>query len=233
MPPWSGACEEASIAMVDQFYLGTARIDIGRQRSKDLMFYMFAIEDRLFGSNLDSNATRTQKLINDYTSFDATIVRNPTLDQIKEELTAGHPVISLHYGYDLHNPLHSFRRGGSSYHMMVLTGFDDQKEILYANDPELPGQLDYAYNYATIMASLHDFNHVTKKADGPPTVLFTKPKKLVHGVGRSRIYLVRDGVKYLVSNPTAFKNHHWSWSIVKTISISELDALKTGASINQ
>lgn len=219
--------------MVDQFYLGAPREDIGRVRSKALMGYLFPIEDKLFGSNSDTNATRTQKLITDYTSFEATIVRNPTLEDIKNQISGGHPVISLHYGYDLNNPLHSYRRGGSSYHMMVLTGFDDEKQILYANDPELPGQLDYAYPYATIMASLRDFNHSTKKADGPPTVLYTKPKKLVHGIGRTRVYLVRGATKYLVTNPAVFKNHHWSWKLVTAVPTSELDALKTGASINE
>lgn len=230
--PWNGACEEASIMMIDQFYRGRKRENVGRVESKALMAPLFTLEDKLFGSNADTNATRTLKIIEDYTNFDGEIKFNPTIEDITTELANGHPVISLHYGYDLNNPLHRFRRGGSSYHVMALTGFDDKKQIFYANDTELKGGLDYPYQYATIMASLHDFDHATHKANGEPVVIFTKPKQLVKEIPGNRVYLVRDGKKYYISHPNVFKNHRWSWAMVKLLSPAELSDLENGPVIN-
>lgn len=229
--PWSGACEEASIIMVEQFYLHPGKRTLSRVEAKSLMSPLFPIEDRLFGSNADTNSTRTLKLINDFSSFDATIKFYPTIEDIKNELTAGHPVITLHYGYDLNNPRHRFRRGGSSYHMMALTGFDDQKKIFFANDSELKDGLDFPYDYAIIMASLHDFNHTTRRANGEPVVLFTRPKMLVKAVGSNRIFLVRGKEKQYITSPAVFKTHRLSWKLVKTISASELAKLSDGESI--
>ncbi|MDO8626587.1 MAG: C39 family peptidase [Candidatus Magasanikbacteria bacterium] len=226
--PWNGACEEASIIMVDKFYQGNPRAILNKAISKKLMNRLFPIEDRLFGSNADTNATRTQKLINDYSNFDAVIKRHPTLEEIQSELEAGRPVISLHYGYDLNNPRHRFRRGGSSYHMMVLTGFDNVKKSFYVNDPELSDGIDFPYNYDTIMASLRDFNHATHEADGEPTVLFTEPKMFVRAENAKRVYLVREGVKYLVASPKALQNHGWSLKNIITISREELARYETG-----
>ncbi len=233
VPPWSGACEEASMMMVERYYLGNRGVSYSNTEMQLIMQPLFAIEDHLFGSNSDTNSTRTLKVINDFTSFDATSKQNPSLDDIKSELRRGHPVISLHYGYSLNNPLHRFRRGGSSYHMMVITGFDEDKKEFLVNDPELKNGLDFRYPYDIILGSLHDFNHATKKADGPPVVLFTKSKQIVRGAGRRKIFVVRDNTKYLITNPTVFTNHRWSWKLVREVDIKWLDSLPSGESINQ
>jgi hypothetical protein len=232
VPPWSGACEEASILAVEGYYLNKPKQIIKRVDAKNLMSPMFTIENKIFGYNSDTTAEENVKLINDYTSFDAVIKENPTLEEIKNELRAGRPVISLHYGYDLNNPKHRFRRGGSSYHVMAIVGFDDVKGEFLVNDSELSDGIDFRYKYATIMNTLHDFNHKTKHADGPPRVLFTMKKTIVKAVGSNRIFLIRDNKKHYISNPAVFKNHRFSWSLVKTIEKSNLDKYEIGESIN-
>ena len=231
VPPWSGACEEASLIMVENFYLKNSQIAFTARQSKALMYPLFLIEDKLFGSNLDTNSTRTIKLINDFSSYDAAIKENPTVEEIKNELAAGRPVMSLHYGYDLNNPRHRFRRGGSSYHMMVVAGFDEAKQEFLVNDPELPDGLDFRYAYDTILGSLNDFNHATKRANGPPVVLFTRPKQIVKAAGGRRLYLVRDNIKYYIGHPRVFKNHRWSWGLVTEADKHWLDSLPSGAMI--
>lgn len=231
--PWNGACEEASVMMVDQFYRGRKEEIIGRRESKQLMSPLFALEDRLFGSNADTNATRTLKIIRDYTNFDGELKFRPTIDDITAELALGRPVISLHYGYDLNNPRHRFRRGGSSFHMMVIAGFDAEKELFYVNDSELKRGLDYPYKYDTIMTSLRDFNHATRKADGAPVVIFTRPKKFARETPGHRIFLIRDGKKYYIANPQVFKNRRWSWALVAPMPPEELALFPDGEVINK
>ncbi len=172
--PWNNACEEAAVTMVDAWYKGEE--ELTKVKAKALMRQLFAWQDARYGGNADSNAERTQEIIAANTSFSATIVRNPTIEDIKEELAAGRPVIGFHYGYTLNNPQHRWRQGGSYFHVMVLVGFDDEKEEFIVNDSALEKGLDYRYSYATIMDSLHDFDHTRRKADGPPTVLFTAKK---------------------------------------------------------
>jgi hypothetical protein len=172
--PWNNACEEASVVMVDRWY--QKELILSKDQAKAAMQPLFDWQNKQYGSNVNSDAKRTTEFIQALTSFTATIVRNPTLQAIKDELRAGRPVISLHYGYDLQNPLHRWRQGGSYYHMMVIVGFDDEKQDFLVNDTALEEGLDYRYSYATIMDSLHDYDFATKKTDLAPTVLFTKKK---------------------------------------------------------
>ncbi len=172
--PWNNACEEASVAMVEYFYRGTQPAN--RAEEEKLILKLVAWENKEFGYNANTNAAETARLINETTSFKATVQQNPTLAAIKAELAAGRPVISLHYGFGLNNPELNFVPTGSSYHMMVLVGFDEQKQEFIVNDNGWEGGLDSRYPYATILDTLRDYSHTTKKTSGVPTVLFTSPK---------------------------------------------------------
>lgn len=229
--PWNGACEESAISAAEGYYLGRPKQIVSKADEKRQMLPLFPIEDKLFGYDSDTDAAENLKLINDYTSFDAILKTNPTLDEIKAELAAGHPVISMHYGYALKNPRHRFRAGASSYHVMTITGYDDSTGEFLVNDPELPDGIDFRYKYDIILTTLHDFNHTTKHADGPAVVLFTRPKQIVKAVGGSRIYLIRDNKKYYIASPAVFKNHRWSWSLVKTVDKGTLDGMQNGSAI--
>ena len=80
----------------------------------------------MYGGNANSDAAQFKYLIDAYTDFDAEIIRNPAIGQIKEELDENRPVISLHYGFALRNPNIPFLPTGSSYHTMVIIGYDDE-----------------------------------------------------------------------------------------------------------
>lgn len=231
--PWSGACEEASIVAVEGYYLKKPKATVKKVEAKNTMQPLFAIENRIFGYNSDTNAAETAKLINDYTSFDAVVKENPTLDEIKNELIAGRPVITMHYGYGLQNPRHRFRQGGSSYHVMSIVGFDDQKKEFIVNDSELSDGIDLRYKYDIILSTLHDFDHKTKKANGPARVVFTMPKVIAKAAGSSRLYLVRDNKKYYIASPAVFKNHRWSWSLIQSMDKTTLDAMPNGETITK
>ncbi|MDO8611070.1 MAG: hypothetical protein Q7R95_11140, partial [bacterium] len=68
-----------------------------------------------------------------------------------------------------------FLATGSSYHNMVIIGYDDNKNVFIVNDDgDTKTGAKHEYDYELFMSTLHDYNHNTKKTDGPPTVLFTK-----------------------------------------------------------
>mgnify|MGYP000207978315 CR=1 FL=1 len=171
--PWNNACEEASIAMVEAWYRN--KTTITTKEAVSAMRAMFNWEDAHIGGNANTDASQTLAIIQAKASFSARVVRNPTLDELKEELRNGRPIISLHFGYELNNPLHRWARNGSYYHMMVLVGFDEHTQEFLVHDTALEDGLDYRYSYATILKSLHDYDRTRAKTDGPPTVIFTAP----------------------------------------------------------
>lgn len=229
--PWKNACEEASMAMVDQYYQGVT--SIGRQASKNIMLPLFAYQNSVWGSNADSNATRTAKIIEAKLDFKATIIRKPTIEQIKSELRAGRPVISFHYARYLENPGHHFRVGGSYFHVMVISGFDEATQEFITEDPGAENGLDYRYKYDKLMATLGDFNHTTHKVDGLPTVIFTKQYLLAKAAGGTRIYLVQDNIKQYISHPNLFKKYGWSWGKVRSVKKDWLAGLPNGSPITK
>ncbi len=170
--PWKNACEEASVAMVYAYYNDKNNITIAEQ--KDFMEILFSMQNKLYGSNANSDAERTNYLINNYASFSGRVVRNPTIEQIKKEIDNNNPVITFHYGFDLKNPNIPFLATGTSYHSTVVVGYNDIKQIFIVNDSgdDFDGK-NHEYNYSVYMNSLHDYNFNTNEADGPPRVIFT------------------------------------------------------------
>jgi uncharacterized protein YvpB len=169
---WVNACEESSIMMVDEYYKGT--LVVSTSSAKAYLLNLFAAQRKLYGSDANSDASRMITMIEDHANFDAELVIYPTIEEIKAEIDAGRPVISLHRGFDLKNPNVPFLATGSSYHTIVIFGYDDLAQNFITHDPgdQYTGR-NYLYSYETIMNSLHDYNHVTHLADGVPTVIFT------------------------------------------------------------
>ncbi len=233
--PWKNACEEASIVMVQECYLGKPKKLLPKKMAKQAMQPFFNIQNELFGNNRDSNAERTKEIIDDYALFSATIKENPTLTDIKAELDNNHPIITFHYGFDLKNPLIPFRQNGSSFHVMVLTGYDDTLQEFTVNDPAVHQKgLDFRYSYATILDTLHDFDYQTKKADGPARVLFTQPKILVKATSRDEIYVIENNtIRRYISSPQVFKVRNWPWSAIKEVDQVWLEQFPTGERIDK
>ena len=229
--PWKNACEEASIAMLEQYYTGGKVINL--DAGKALMMKLFAKEDILYGSNVNSDTAQTKFLIDTYSDYNAKIVANPTVAAIKSEIDAGRPVLTPHYGFALHNPNIPFLRTGSAYHMEVIIGYDDAARQFIVNDSGDPvdGQ-NYRYDYTVFMNSIHDYDYADKKADGPARAVFTYPK-LVKVTGSPRIYYLHDSIWQYVTSPAAFRNRGWSWLAVNIVSPKWLATFQMGPNIDK
>jgi hypothetical protein len=229
--PWIDGCEEASIVMIEQYYQGITTTP--RSEAKKIMQNYFNIENRIFGSNANTDAKQTARLINEYSKyFESQIINNPTLDQIKEQIGAGKPVIALVYGFNLDNPRIPFARYGSYYHTFVIKGYDDSsKEFIVNDDGDYEQGLDLRYKYDTIMGALHDYNHKTKRTDGTPVVLFSTQRMLVKTAVSNRIYLIRDNQKHHIVSPDVFNNHSWKWGLVQVVTKDWLDKFPAGGAI--
>ncbi len=173
--PWSSACEEASITMIEQFYRRGNK-PISKEAGKQIMNSLFEWENKNFGYNEDTNASSTAQVINEFTSLTAQVKENPTLEEIKNEIKNNRPVLSFHAGDELKNPYLHFREDGSNFHTVVLKGYDEKKKEFIAHDPgtyKYSGE-NYRYSYEVIMDSLHDYDLETKNTKGgKPVVIFT------------------------------------------------------------
>jgi hypothetical protein len=162
--PWDESCEEATTIMVDAYYNGDATINT--ERIKKSIINMVAWETAKWKIFTDTDAAQTVQLISAKSGFIASIKRNPLLSDIKAEIANGRPVIFMH---DMHK-LYVEPDLGDSYHVSVITGYDDATGEFIVNDPARPKK---RYSYEVLMNSLHDFNPKTGEADLVPTVLFT------------------------------------------------------------
>lgn len=173
--PWKNACEEASLVMAESFYAGQKIVSVAEAKKR--MTELFALQDRIWGSNANSDAARTAKIANDHMAFKARVVTNPTVTDIKAELAVGRPVISLNHGKELGNPNIPFLATGSFYHMLVIIGYDDATgEFITNDDGDEKEGAGRRYGYEHFMASVHDYVYATKKTDGPARMIFTTSK---------------------------------------------------------
>ncbi len=167
--PWDQACEEASITMVEGFYQKKTTIPV--TESKQRMQAMIDWEDKTFGKNDDTNAEETMKTIEAQSSFEAEVVRQPSLEDIRDQLDAQHPVIFLVDMFQFYQET----PGKDSFHVGVIVGYDDEKKEFIVNDPARERR---RYPYEVMMKALHDYNSDSKEADGVPTVIFTHPREV-------------------------------------------------------
>ncbi len=231
--PWNNSCEEASTAMLDQYYGGNTEKRVAKSTAKKLILSYIEIENKLFGYNGNTDAAEMVKVINGYSKyFEARVKTNPTLEEIKNELKANRPVIALVYGKTLQNPRIQFSRSGSYYHTFVIKGFDEsKKEFIVHDNGDLTKGLDLRYSYDTILNALADYSHKTLKTTKTPTALFTSQRMLVKAKDSNRIYLIKDGQKHYVSSPKVFTEKKWKWSFVMVVSKAWLDKFPAGASL--
>lgn len=170
--PWKNACEEASIAMVEGYYAGKKTVPTNE--AEKFMEMLFEKQDAIYGSNSNSDTARTAEMINKYSSYGALIKENPTLIEIKSEIDEGRPVLTPNYGFGLKNPNIPFLASGSSYHMVVVIGYNDETREFITNDSgdEKTGA-GYRYGYDLFMATIRDYDYSTNKVNGPSRAIFT------------------------------------------------------------
>lgn len=173
--PWKNACEEASITMAEAYYTGKKTVSINE--AEKFMSMLFEKENILYGSNSNSDAARTAEIINKYSSYGAFIKENPTIEEIKSEINQNRPVITPNYGFGLKNPNIPFLPSGSSYHMVVIIGYNDGTREFITNDSgDGKTGAGYRYGYDLFMSAIRDYDYSTGKVSGPSRAIFTFPK---------------------------------------------------------
>lgn len=166
--PWYNDCEEVSIAMVDSFY--NSRV-LTKAVAKKEILRIIGIKEKAYGFSLDEDADKMADIINNFLNWKAWVVEDPTIDEIKEQIDNAHPVIALTDGRLLDNRYYTT----SEYHIFVISGYDDNKEVFITQDAGTYRGHDYEYSYSIVMDALHDYNS-TDVSLGRRVAIFTGPK---------------------------------------------------------
>lgn len=162
-------CEEASILMTLEFYRGAKTVD--PQLADDEYKKMTDLEESL-SYGLSISAEQTVDLIQKYSDFEARIVEDPTVDELKELLVKGYPIIVPAAGRELGNPF--FTGEGPLYHMLVVRGFTKDGKFI-TNDPGTRHGENYSYDQDIFMSAIGDWNN-GDPTNGATRVIIIEPK---------------------------------------------------------
>lgn len=147
-------CEEAAALMAAYYYQGKPAGQINSDEADAALLKIVDFENSFFGFYKDTTAAQTASLLEAYFQLNAELIVDPTIEQIKSALVAGHPVIVPAAGQQLGNP--NFTGAGPIYHNIILKGYTAKGFI--SNDPGTRLGADYFYSYDVLMNAIHDWN---------------------------------------------------------------------------
>ncbi len=146
---WGGSIEIEKVKqMVEEYFLLSSRgVETTRDLSKEQNVDKTKINvDNQNGDEKDSSPLGLR--------MNARIIENPTIEQIKNSIAKGNPVLVVADGKVLPNP--HFRNGGPVYHALVIKGYDGENFI--TNDPGTQFGESFKYKYDDLMNAIHDWN---------------------------------------------------------------------------
>lgn len=157
--PYKEGCEEASLLMVQAFLndnditVSSALKDIGE---------MVDWQMDNFNGHFDLPVNMTSQMANDFLELKSNIIYLNSIEDIKEIVKSGYPVILPTAGRELGNP--NFTGEGPLYHMLVAKGFIQDGSII-TNDPGTRKGENYIYNQDVFWNAIADWDRELKKPD--------------------------------------------------------------------
>lgn len=179
--PYQEACEETSIIMAKAFINNDTQENLSNtyidQQINDLVNWQI----NAWGGHYDINTYKTLELMQKYYDIrDAQIVEIKNIDDIKLILSSEKIIIAPTYGMNLENSY--FTAPGPAYHMLVITGYDEQNFI--TNDPGIGLGKNFKYTYNNLFESIYDLpNKANMKA----------------GFIKEHHYLMKDSTKKVIT----------------------------------
>ena len=168
--PWQDACEETSIIIVDSFYHNQ---ELNPAQAQQNIESILNIKNKFYGQSYDENAQKIADIINNFLLWEATVIENPSLQQIKTELDNNRPVIMPVHGRELQNPY--MNTTNLDYHVLVISGYDDQAQQFITQEPGTQSGANFRYSYNNLLSAMHDFLPKDMTHTGTPVAIFTNP----------------------------------------------------------
>ncbi|HEX7586011.1 MAG TPA: C39 family peptidase [Patescibacteria group bacterium] len=151
-PLHEDACEEASLVMVKHFLAKDKNLT---PISGDVEIRKMIQYEEKNGYGISISMEQLKQIAKEYSAMlTGRVQSNATIDDIKQELSAGRPVIVPAAGKILPNP--NFRNGGPNYHMLVVVGYD--KNGFITNDPGTRKGEGFRYTFEALYYAMHDWD---------------------------------------------------------------------------
>ncbi len=168
-PIHEDACEEAAMFMATEFYTRRLAGKIDPAIVDPELFSMIDVQTEL-GMGYSISVAEAATFIKKYYGLETVIIDNPTVDDIKDLIISGKPVIVPAAGQELGNPF--FTGDGPLYHMYVIRGYTATTFI--TNDPGTRHGENYVYDIEVLMNSIGDWNG-GDPAHGPQRIFYIVP----------------------------------------------------------
>jgi hypothetical protein len=149
--PWQEACEEASILLVANEYLGK---NWTLDQFNTEILNMVDWEKINLGDYLDSNVKEMVRILTDYLGLKAIVYDDPTYEDVQKVLARGHFIIMPFDGKKIGNPF--YKNGGPVYHVMVIKGYKPGEKIITSDVGTSRGE-NYVYAWKTLQNAMHDY----------------------------------------------------------------------------
>ncbi len=169
---YQNTCEEASLYMVLQYLAGDRRETIPTDEADASLIGLVAAEDEL-GFTESITIQQLAALANSIDGVHATVRTDVSVASIEGAIANGHPVIVPTAGRMLQNP--HFQGGGPWYHMLVITGFDEDDFI--TNDPGTAYGQDYRYPKHFLVNAIHDWSGIAEETHLNPKAMLILENK--------------------------------------------------------
>ncbi len=154
-PRQQDACEEASVLMAVKWARGETILSA--QTAKDELLTIATFQTEKYGDSRDTSAVDTiERLLKGYYSYqNVELKTDVTQEELISELAHGNLIIVPMNGQALGNP--HFTAPGPERHMVLLIGYDLEKQEFITNDPGIRQGKNYRYPFATFMAAIRDY----------------------------------------------------------------------------
>ncbi len=146
-------CEEASFYMTYRYYSGHPEGKMDPTTTDKVLYDMVRVQDEM-GYGYSISAEQFVTFAKTYDGSTVRIVENPSVEDLKEILAGGDPIIVPAYGRRLGNPF--FTGEGPLYHMLVLRGYTETTFI--TNDPGTRQGNNYQYDIDVLMNAIGDWD---------------------------------------------------------------------------
>ncbi len=148
-----------------------------KEEAKKEIMAISDFEDKIYGHAPDRSAADTARLMKEYTGYQSVWVRlNIGAKDIEEELLKDNLVIVPINGRILKNPFYT--APGPEHHMVVVIGYDAQKDEFITNDIGTCHGAKYRYAASRLESSLQDYptgDHLPA-APGATAMIVVAPK---------------------------------------------------------
>lgn len=167
-------CEEASVLMA-MSWVNNESLSPAKARSE--IIAMFEFEQNQYGEYRDLSTADTARLIRDYYGYNNIEIKTDvTTDDLINELTNGNVAIAPMDGQKLRNP--HFTPPGPVNHMLVIRGYDPEKNEFITNDPGTRHGELYRYDENILINAIRDYptGHHEPNPNTKKTVIFVRPE---------------------------------------------------------